>query len=495
MQDSINYGTHPTKWEDVKICTYAICKNELKFVDDWLENIWDYGHGSDYICVLDTGSTDGTFERLRAKGNSLGIPEDHLILEQREIKPWRFDVARNESMKLIPSPELVDYCYCIDLDELIISDFWTDLRKKVFEHPDAQRIFYRYAWSHDEISGEPKLVFLYDKTHGPVGWKWFSPCHERLSLDPSCASAYSDKSYALDNSKIYLHHYPDQTKSRGSYLELLELRAKEEPDDLYGLYYLSREYTFRNQFTKALEVATLLYGRLAQKFPDSNESSVLDDMLMLPNVCLLMAESFSVLGIKKDEEFYYRRALDYDPTLREGYIKLAQYYGYSGEVEKGFATLDEMNKKSVYHEDWRLQPYTWRSWKEHQIRGDLYSWDCHYDLALAEFEEGAKDIKTSSDISEATAHNFYNDWEFCKKKYSELEAFSKSVNLREFVPTSFDLSIDAAVTANNIAHDPEMALSFFKTAYAFAVSEGDEDKKRFALTRISHLTATASSNN
>ena len=44
-----------------KICVYAICKNELKFVDQWLDNMSE----ADYIVVLDTGSTDGTYEKLK----------------------------------------------------------------------------------------------------------------------------------------------------------------------------------------------------------------------------------------------------------------------------------------------------------------------------------------------------------------------------------------------------------------------------------------------
>lgn len=50
---------------------------------------------ADYIVVLDTGSTDGSYEMLK---------EDSRItcVEQKIINPWRFDVARNESMKLVP---------------------------------------------------------------------------------------------------------------------------------------------------------------------------------------------------------------------------------------------------------------------------------------------------------------------------------------------------------------------------------------------------------
>jgi len=46
---------------DKKICIYAICKNEMKFVETWLNNMSE----ADYIVVLDTGSTDGTYEYLQ----------------------------------------------------------------------------------------------------------------------------------------------------------------------------------------------------------------------------------------------------------------------------------------------------------------------------------------------------------------------------------------------------------------------------------------------
>ena len=67
---------------------------------------------ADYVCVLDTGSTDGTYEEL------LKYKEQNpqkFIISQAIISPWRFDTARNESMKLIPAD--ADACICTDLDE------------------------------------------------------------------------------------------------------------------------------------------------------------------------------------------------------------------------------------------------------------------------------------------------------------------------------------------------------------------------------------------
>ena len=46
-----------------KICIYAICKNEEKYVDKWYNSIKD----ADKIFVLDTGSSDNTIEKLKAK--------------------------------------------------------------------------------------------------------------------------------------------------------------------------------------------------------------------------------------------------------------------------------------------------------------------------------------------------------------------------------------------------------------------------------------------
>lgn len=44
------------------VAIYAICKNEEKYVDKWMESMLE----ADNICVLDTGSTDNTYKLLQA---------------------------------------------------------------------------------------------------------------------------------------------------------------------------------------------------------------------------------------------------------------------------------------------------------------------------------------------------------------------------------------------------------------------------------------------
>lgn len=77
-------------------------------MDRWYESIKD----ADGIYVLDTGSSDKTVEKLK---------EHKINVKTKVIDPWRFDVARNESLKLVP--EDMDICICLDLDEVMM-DGW-----------------------------------------------------------------------------------------------------------------------------------------------------------------------------------------------------------------------------------------------------------------------------------------------------------------------------------------------------------------------------------
>lgn len=384
---------------DVKICCYAISAGEPnQFIDEWLASM----NGADYICVLITKEGDSNWYYFNEKKkNEYG---DKLILKQKTIKPWRFDVARNESMKLIPAD--ADVLICTDIDERLDKDFWNDLRQIVFEHPNFERIFYRYAWSHDD-NGNPKWVFWYDKITQPKGWKWKFPVHEALVCDKSKFSY--EGHYYMPPEKIYLHHYPDSTKSRGTYLNLLKIRAEEYPDDLYGLYYLAREYSFINDYENAAITAFKLYQRI-------RVNPVRDDMKMLPSVLCMLGDFLNYQGLKDDAEIYYRKATTAEPSYRDGWIKLAQVLAYQPRPKEVYETLELMNKNSVYQEDWRLTTYYWRDWKINQILADAKCWEGKYEEAKDYMLKALADIKTPDDELDARREGFYNDLNFLKSK-------------------------------------------------------------------------------
>lgn len=391
--------------DQVHISVYTICKNEQQFVERFVTSIWADGKGADKLYILDTGSTDNTVIEFHRVLAVLGIPADWLIIQQKTYDQFRFDTSRNDNMDMIDEAN-TDALFCIDLDETVIPDFWPDVRKMVASHPNFDRIYYRYAWSHDSQTGDPTWVFWYDKLTKPY-WRWRYPVHEALYQPED--HGYTGQ-YYLDPNKIYLHHYPDNTKSRSSYLPLLQLRAQEYPEDLYGLYYLAREYSFKGDYINALATATTLYVRLTEKN---------DDYSMMAPLCVMIGHFYELLGKKLDAEHFYKQAITTDAKYAEGYIRLAQLYAYTSQSAKAFETLDSMAHNAEKKEDWKGCPYVWRTWKRCQIEADALCWMGLDKQAYAVMQEALADIKTDDDRTNATRENFYEDYDFISNKLAK----------------------------------------------------------------------------
>lgn len=214
-----------------KIAVYAICKNESKFVDRWYESVKD----ADEIVVVDTGSVDDTVQKLQEK---------NVKVYKKKVEPFRFDVARNISLDLVSKD--VDICVCMDLDEVII-DGWYDKLQGLWQK-DLNRLRYIYNWHFDE-NNNPDVTFYSEKIHSRQGFKWINPVHEILS--------FNGKEKTLVTDDIVINHYPDQNKSRSSYLPLLELAVKENPKNDRNVHYLGREYMYYGKWNEAID--TLIY--------------------------------------------------------------------------------------------------------------------------------------------------------------------------------------------------------------------------------------------
>src|SRR5215467_10713693 len=88
----------------MKIAVYAIAKNEAKHVERFVRSC----DGADVVLVADTGSTDATRQLLT---------ESAAATIDLNIRPWRFDDARNAALALVP-PD-IDICVSLDLDEVL----------------------------------------------------------------------------------------------------------------------------------------------------------------------------------------------------------------------------------------------------------------------------------------------------------------------------------------------------------------------------------------
>lgn len=281
-----------------KICVYAICKDEMKFIDKWIESMSE----ADYIVVLDTGSTDGTYEKLQ---NDPRIT----TVKQQVISPWRFDTARNESMKLIP--EDANICVCTDPDELFEAG-WAEVLRRNWNDDLHYRAWYKYAWRH-EVDGSPSGCFTYDKIHSRHGWKWKYPVHE--GLVPENDNEEFDKSRVLNVfEEVYLHHYQDKEKARSSYLPLLKIRVEENPDELQSRTHLIHDYLYNMQGQNCIdEIERTLERFSVEMTPDFKA-----------HLYLYMGDAYQIL--EKDQEAIdaYLQGIELAPHYAEPHIALAQ---------------------------------------------------------------------------------------------------------------------------------------------------------------------------
>lgn len=216
----------------MKTCIYAVCLNEEKHIERFIET----HKQSDYILICDTGSTDKSLEILNKFQN------DKVIVHSIYVNPWRFDVARNIALSLVPKD--VDICLSIDLDEYLQEGWYEALNKVFIKQPETNRFGYHYVWNW-KMDGTPDLQFVADKIHSRNNYIWKHPCHEMLY----CTT--TEHRVIVDN--LVLHHHADPTKSRGQYLNLLKIGVEEDPNNDRVRHYYARELFFKGKYDEAIE--------------------------------------------------------------------------------------------------------------------------------------------------------------------------------------------------------------------------------------------------
>lgn len=274
----------------MKVVVYAICKNEEQFADRWMDSMQE----ADQVVVLDTGSSDGTVERLRARG---------ALVEQEVITPWRFDAARNRSLELVP--EDTDLCVCTDLDEVFHPGWRAGLERAWV--PGAGQARYRYTWSF-EADGREGVVFWYEKVHARRGYRWVHPVHEVLRW-----VGEGQPGPMVTAEGVQLDHHPDPAKSRGQYLPLLELSVKEEPEDDRNVHYLGREYLYRGRWADCIRTLKHHLEMPTATWRDERCASM-----------RYLARAYENLGDRQAAWAWGLRAAAEAPYLREPHLELAQ---------------------------------------------------------------------------------------------------------------------------------------------------------------------------
>jgi len=301
----------------MKVAVYAIALNEEQFVKRWYESAKE----ADYLLIADTGSTDNTV----AIAKELGINVVDI-----SVAPWRFDDARNASLSAIPND--IDYCIALDMDEVLKSGWKKNLEKAYKEKWTRPRYKYTWSWTED---GRPGLEYSGDKIHSRKGYRWKHPVHEVLTCwNGDEAQGWVD---------LQIHHYPDNSKSRGQYFNLLALSVKEDPYDDRNAFYYARELYFYN-----------MLGEATQEF---------ERYLKLPTATwnAERARAYRYLAQCNPDNAlnYLLLSLDEDQTRRETYVDLSLYSYRNEDWQEMFDYALEALKIKDKPLDYLCEEFAW----------------------------------------------------------------------------------------------------------------------------------------
>ena len=228
-----------------KTAAYTILKNEKKFIEKWMYYTQPY----DYRVLLDTGSTDGSWELLQEYTKK----DPNLIIEQRTFTPWRFDVARRYNLGMVP--EEVTWCLSPDLDEY----FSINTREQMDIIIEAVPTITNIACDRLDVYsktvrvGPPNFIAT-NKIHLRADYTWNQPIYEHLSW------IHKDRNeFELYADEIFLIHDQDfQKKERSElYIKMLEDEYRDNPTNTWNLWYLLYYYMNSKQIEKYIPAACL----------------------------------------------------------------------------------------------------------------------------------------------------------------------------------------------------------------------------------------------
>lgn len=292
-------------------------KNEKKHIKRWYDSFKDELQEGDMAVLLDTGSTDGSYEYAKELG---------ITVYKKVYEDWSFAVARNDLREMLPDQDA--WVLSLDVDE-VLSKGWRHELKHVPMQVNRPRYLYTWNWTEKVLkdNGEPDieatiklnkvgLQYHGDKIVRRHSHKWVNRVHE--------VNVPAEGQNELQGfTKLKIYHFADDSKSRGSYLPLLLKDVEENPTNDRNVYYAGRELMY--------------YGRKEESI------AMLKKHLALPTAVWRPERGYSCRWIAKQSEdagereaWFLRGCAEY-PWGRELWVELAQQYSSTGNWVGAFA--------------------------------------------------------------------------------------------------------------------------------------------------------------
>ena len=266
------------------VSVYTIAKNEELVVERWYACFKE----ADEVCVLVNNSTDKTADKLRKLGAKV---------VEKTYKDFRFDVARNDAMKMC-SPR-ADLLFGCDMDDVIekgwkkkIERAW-ELGKNSEHNPNAILFTYN-VWYGDEV---PLQKFLRHSIHTPKGWYWKCRIHEYIE-------------HTIEKNFIYYPKFEMYSRplrnEHGMYLPMLEAECRDPNCEARNKHLLGREYLQHKKYEDAIEWFNKHLGSIDATWKSERAASM-----------KFLSDCYKYLGFENARELWLWKAMDENPKDRD----------------------------------------------------------------------------------------------------------------------------------------------------------------------------------
>lgn len=231
-----------TEENKMKVTLYAICRNEEKNVQKFIENSKKFYD----TVVVDTGSTDNTVQLLRDAGIT--------VYEHSQTKEeFDFSVARNKALSYVKT----DWAFSLDFNE-DVGDFFPDNLDFIANDLTC----FRHLRFDDTGEGDPKQSQeVHTRFHRTKNYKWANAVHEVPHFKPT-------KKFPVESSvesSIKITKKINRSISKELfYLSICEREQEKDSKNWYYTWFIFNHYYKTQNITKSLE-----YG---QSFLNASEA-------------------------------------------------------------------------------------------------------------------------------------------------------------------------------------------------------------------------------
>ena len=215
----------------MNVTLYAICKNEEKNVEKFIENSKKFTH----TIVVDTGSTDNTVKLLRESGIT--------VYEHSQSKEeFDFSLARNQALSYVET----DWAFSLDFNENI-----QDLFLDGLDMIENEITTFKHLRFDDIGEGEPQQSNeVHVRFHRTKNYKWVNSVHEMPVFAPT--DDYPIE-VPLETSIKIIKNINRSISKELFYLDICKREYKKDSTNWYYVWFIFNHYFNVGNYQKALE--------------------------------------------------------------------------------------------------------------------------------------------------------------------------------------------------------------------------------------------------